>query len=253
MDALQLENIYKDFSGLKVLIDISLEVKKGERYAIIGPNGAGKSTLFNIITGHYKPSRGRILLMGHDVTGLPVHKIARMGLSRSFQVINNFPKMTVFENVRNVIVSKMNLRLSVASLLNRSRMIRQETEAVLERMNMHEIIDMAATELSYGWQRKLELAMALASDPAIVLVDEPTAGLDVHETSKFVELIKDLTKGKTLVVVEHDMDVVFNLADRITVLNYGMVLATGTPEEIKANESVQNAYLRRNSHAAGSE
>jgi len=251
MSALTLEHIYKDFSGLQVLTDISLEVEEGERHAIIGPNGAGKSTLFNLITGQYKPSQGTIRLMGRDITGRSVHKIARMGLSRSFQVINNFPKMTVFENVQNAIVSRCNKRFNIASFLDRSAKIHQHTEEILHSVGMMEAKDMTATELSYGWQRKLELALALALDPVIVMLDEPMAGLDVEETRGFMELIRSLTHGKTLVVVEHDMDVVFSLADRITVLSYGGILITGSPEEVRASEAVKNAYLGRNAGAAG--
>jgi branched-chain amino acid transport system ATP-binding protein len=253
MSALILEHVYKDFSGLEVLMDISMEVKKGERHAVIGPNGAGKSTLFNIITGRYKPSRGIIRLMGRDVTGFSVHRIARMGLSRSFQVINNFPKMTVFENVRNAVVSKVNLRFNVVSCLARSRKIQKETGQILKKLGMEQVMGVPAAELSYGWQRKLELALTLALDPDIVMLDEPTAGLDVEETKGFVQLVKTLTEGKTLVVVEHDMDVVFTLADRITVLNYGGLLITGSPEEVRSSEAVRNAYLGRDSSAAGSE
>ncbi len=253
MGVLTLEHIHKDFSGLQVLTDISLIIEKGERHAIIGPNGAGKSTLFNIITGRYKPSQGTIRLMGRDVTGRSVHKIARMGLSRSFQLINNFPKMTVYENIRNAIVSKVNRRFSVNSLLGRSQKIKGQTEEILHLVGMAEARDVPATELSYGWQRKLELALALALDPAVVMLDEPMAGLDVEETKGFMELVKTLTQGKTLVVVEHDMDVVFTLADRITVLSYGGLLITGSPKEVRASEAVKNAYLGRNAGAAGGE
>ena len=245
MAVLKLDRVYKDFSGLQVLTGVSMEIEAGERHAVIGPNGAGKSTLFNVITGYHKPSQGRIYFQARDITGRPAHRIARLGLSRSFQIINNFPKMTVFENVRNAVVSKLNRRFNWVSSLGRAEDIRQETDRVLETLDMLEVRDVPASDLSYGNQRQLELALALARDPRMIMLDEPTAGLDVEETRGFVELIKRVTEGMTLMVVEHDMDVVFNLADRITVLSYGQVLLSGDPEEIQASEDVKNAYLGR--------
>ena len=245
MVILKLEQIFKDFSGLEVLFGVSLEIIEGECHAIIGPNGAGKSTLFNIITGIYKPTRGRIFFLDKDITSWPAHKIARMGLSRSFQIINNFPRMTVFENVRNAIVSRFQRRFDWTSFLNRSKEITRESDHMVNLLGLTEVRNIPASELSYGMQRKLELALTLARDPVLILLDEPTAGLNAEETRIFVELIKQVTEGKTLVMVEHDMEVVFNLADRITVLNYGEVLATGTPNEIRENEGVKKAYLGR--------
>lgn len=245
MVILKLEDLFKDFSGLEVLFGVSLEIIEGECHAIIGPNGAGKSTLFNIITGIYKPTRGRIFFLDKDITSWPAHKIARMGLSRSFQIINNFPRMTVFENVRNAIVSRFQRRFDWTSFLNRSKEITRESDHMVNLLGLTEVRNIPASELSYGMQRKLELALTLARDPVLILLDEPTAGLNAEETRIFVELIKQVTEGKTLVMVEHDMEVVFNLADRITVLNYGEVLATGTPNEIRENEGVKKAYLGR--------
>jgi branched-chain amino acid transport system ATP-binding protein len=245
MAILKLEGLFKDFSGLQVLFGISLDVMEGERHAIIGPNGAGKSTLFNLITGFYRPSKGKILFSDKDITGWSVHKIARMGISRSFQIINIFPEMTIFENVRNAIVSKANRRFNWISLLNRSEEIQRESDRIIELIGMTDVRDFPVSELSYGRQRQLELALALARDPVLIMLDEPTAGLDTEETRTFVQLIKQVTEGKTLIVVEHDMEVVFNLADRITVINYGQVLATGSPDEIRANEEVKKAYLGR--------
>jgi branched-chain amino acid transport system ATP-binding protein len=245
MVILKLEQIFKDFSGLEVLFGVSLEIIEGECHAIIGPNGAGKSTLFNIITGIYKPTKGRIFFLDKDITSCPAHKIARMGLSRSFQIINTFPRMTVFENVRNAIVSRFQRRFDWTSFLNRSKEITRESDQMVNLLDMTDVRDIPASELSYGMQRKLELALTLGRDPVLILLDEPTAGLNAEETRIFVELIKQVTEGKTLVMVEHDMEVVFNLADRITVLNYGEVLATGTPNEIRENEGVKKAYLGR--------
>jgi branched-chain amino acid transport system ATP-binding protein len=245
MALLKLEELFKDFSGLQVLFGISLDVMEGERHAIIGPNGAGKSTLFNLITGFYKPSKGKIFFSDKDITGWSVHKIARMGISRSFQIINIFPEMTVFENVRNAIVSKANRRFNWISLLNRSEEIQRESDRIIELIGMTDVRDSPVSELSYGRQRQLELALTLARDPVLIMLDEPTAGLDTEETRSIVQLIKQVTERKTLLVVEHDMEVVFNLADRITVINYGQVLATGSPDEIRENEEVKKAYLGR--------
>jgi branched-chain amino acid transport system ATP-binding protein len=242
---LRLENIYKDFSGLEVLCGISLEIQRGERHAIIGPNGAGKSTVFNVITGLYKPSKGKIFFLDQDITGWPTHKIALLGLVRSFQITTIFPAMTVFENLRNAVVSKLNRRFNFTSLLSRSKEIRRECDRILEWLRLNHVRDVAACELSYGWQRRLEVSLTLALDPVLILLDEPTAGIDVKETLTFVEFMKEATEEKTLVLVEHDMDVVFNIADRITVLNNGMVLASGTLNEIRENEEVQKAYAGR--------
>jgi len=242
---LKIDNLFKDFSGLEVLSGISLEVFEGERHAIIGPNGAGKSTLFNLITGLYKPSRGRISFLDQDITGWPVHRIARLGISRSFQIINIFPMMTVYENVRNAVVSKFNCRFNWSKFLGRNREIREETDRIIDLLTLRDVQDTLASELSYGRQRHLELALTIARDPALVLLDEPTAGLNTEETKNVVQLIKQVTKGRALLIVEHDMEVVFSLADRITVLNAGTVLVTGTLSEIQGNEEVKKAYLGR--------
>ncbi len=245
MAILKLQDIHKDFSGLQVLLGISMEIQQGECHAIIGPNGAGKSTLFNIITGLYKPSRGQITFLDRDITRSSIHKIARMGLSRSFQIINIFPKMTVFENIRIAVLSRFNRRFNWTSFLHRDRRILEESDRILSLIGMTDVRDVPACEMSYGMQRQLELALTLARDPILILLDEPTAGLNAEETRGIVPLIRKVIQGKTLVIVEHDMEVVFNLADRITVLNYGQVLATGTPEEIRGSEEVKKAYLGR--------
>ena len=245
MAILRLENIYKDFSGLEVLCGISLEIQRGERHAIIGPNGAGKSTVFNVITGLYNPSRGKIFFLDQDITGWPIHKIALLGLVRSFQITTIFPTMTVFENLRNAVVSKFNRRFNFTSLLSRSKEIRRDCDRILEWLRLSHARDVPACELSDGWQRRLEVSLTLALDPVLILLDEPTAGIDVKETLTFVEFMKEATEGKTLVIVEHDMDVVFKIADRVTVLNNGKVLVTGSLNEIRENGEVQKAYAGR--------
>ncbi len=242
---LRIDNLFKDFSGLEVLSGINIEIAEAERHAIIGPNGAGKSTLFNLITGLYRPSRGKIHFFDKDITGWSVDRIARVGISRSFQIINIFPLMTVYENVRNAIVSKFNRRFNWVSFLNRHQEIAQESDRVMELLSLGDVRNALASELSYGRQRHLELALTIARDPSLILLDEPTAGLNTEETRNAVHLIRQVTEGRTLIMVEHDMEVVFNLADRITVLNSGELLATGSPKEIRDNEEVKKAYLGR--------
>jgi len=242
---LRLENLSKDFSGLIVLSEVNLEIFQGERHAIIGPNGAGKSTLFNIVTGLYTPSQGKIFFLDKNITGWPINRITQLGLSRSFQIINIFPRMTVFENIRNAIISRFHRRFNWFTFLNRDTEIKRESDRVIDLLNLGDVKNVPASELSYGGQRKLELALTLALDPVLIMLDEPTAGLNTDETRNAIQLIRKLTEGKTLVIVEHDMEVVFNLADRITVINYGKVLATGTPDEIRENQEVKKAYLQR--------
>jgi branched-chain amino acid transport system ATP-binding protein len=249
MSLLEVKDLHKDFSGLKVLTGINLSIEEGERHSIIGPNGAGKSTLFNIITGKYRPSLGRMFFDGEDITGLSPYKISRRGLARSFQIINIFPVMNVYQNVRNAILSKEKIRLNTFLRLEKMDRIDQETINVLESLGLIGIKDVLAGELSYGQQRALEIGIALATDPKLILLDEPTAGMTKEETKETVALIQNVTKGKTLVVIEHDMDVVFSIAHRITVLYYGEILASGTPDEIRNSEKVKEAYLGKKADA----
>jgi branched-chain amino acid transport system ATP-binding protein len=240
---LRIDNLFKGFSGLQVLAGVTMEVCEGERHMVIGPNGAGKTTLFNVITGMYRPTSGKIHFLEENITGYPAYRIARLGLCRSFQVINVFPKMTVYENVRNGIVSKANKRFRCVGLLHRDKDIARQTEGTMELFALKDVRDVLASELSYGRQRHLELALTMTRDPVLIMLDEPTAGLNSEESRSAVQLIRQITEGKTLLMVEHDMDVVFNLADRITVLANGTVLAVGAPGEIRRNEEVKRAYL----------
>lgn len=243
MDILETKGIYHDFSGLQVLFDINLKVKEGERHAIIGPNGAGKTTLFNLITGTFRPRRGQVFFKSKDITGMPPHKLARLGIGRSFQLTSTFDRLTTFQNIRLAILSKRGCRFQFFRRVDKMEEITKETEEVLKRINLNGERDLPAGALSYGKHRSLEISLALAADPDLIMLDEPTAGMSRDETHNAVELIRRLTEGKTLVIIEHDMDVVFSLADRITVLNYGQILATGTPAEIKENQAVKDAYL----------
>lgn len=243
MNILETKGLYKDFSGLKILFDVNLEVKEGERHAVIGPNGAGKTTLFNVITGTYIPSKGNVFFKGMDISGFPPHKLNRLGMGRSFQITSTFSKLTAFQNIRLAVLSKRGIRFNLFRMVNGMKDITAETEEILRSINLLYERDTPASELSYGRHRALEISLALATDPELVLLDEFAAGMSRDETHEAVELIKKLTVGKTVVIIEHDMDVVFNLADRITVLHYGRILATGTPDEIRQNQQVKDAYL----------
>ncbi len=251
MKVLTLENVHKDFSGLKVLKGVNLEVEPGEKHAIIGPNGAGKSTLFNLITGKYRASKGRIVFKGEEITGLASYEIVRKGIARSFQIINIFPGMTVFENIRNAVISKLGMRFRMTSLLRGNQRVIQETEKIMELLGLNDRRNVQISALSYGEQREMEIALSLALDPQLILLDEPTAGLNKMETARLIELLRQITQNKTVVIVEHDMSVVFGLADRISVLHYGKVLASGTQQEIRSNEEVKKAYLGMKDYAAG--
>jgi branched-chain amino acid transport system ATP-binding protein len=243
MNILETKGLYHDFGGLEVLFNVNLQVEEGERLALIGPNGAGKTTLFNVITGNYHPSRGQVFFKGKEVTRAKPHQLARVGLGRSFQITSTFTRLTAFQNIRQAVLSKRGIRFQMFRFLDRMQDITRETEEVLKRINLDGERDVPAGMLSYGKHRSLEISLALATDPDLVMLDEPTAGMSRDETHNAVELIRRLTEGKTVVIIEHDMDVVFSLADRITVLHYGEILATGPPAEIRENQAVKDAYL----------
>jgi branched-chain amino acid transport system ATP-binding protein len=243
MKLLETRDLRHDFDGLQVLLGVNLEIEKGERHALIGPNGAGKTTLFNLITGTYRPRGGHIFFNGQDVTGLPPHQLARRGIGRSFQITSTFGRLSTFQNIRLAILSKRGVRFDLFHRVDRMDEITRETDAVLDRINLTAERDRAANALSYGKHRALEISLALAGDPQLVLLDEFTAGMSRDETHYAVDLVRRLTEGKTVLVIEHDMDVVFSLADRISVLHRGGILATGTPAEIRQNAAVQEAYL----------
>ena len=243
MNILETKGLYHDFSGLEVLFNIDLEIKERERHAIIGPNGAGKTTLFNVITGTYRPSSGKVFFKGKEITGSMPHRTVRLGMGRSFQITSTFSRLTTFQNIRMGILSKRGIRFNMFRKVDRMQDITKETEEVLNRINLAGERDIPASALSYGKHRSLEISMALATDPELVMLDEPTAGMSKDETHHAVELIRRLTEGKTMVIIEHDMDVVFSLADRITVLHLGEILAVGPPDEISQNQEVKDAYL----------
>ncbi len=241
--ALALEGLRKSFGKTEIIRGIDLSIGMGERHAIIGPNGAGKSTLFNLITGRFPLSGGRVSLHGADLAGKAPFQINRMGLSRSFQITNIFPKMSVFENVRCSLLWSRGYRYSFWNLVARSTELTEAAEAVLEQINLTQRRDLPAGVLSYAEQRALEIGITMAGGADVIMLDEPTAGMSHSETDYIVDLVRTLTTGKTLIMVEHDMGVVFGLADRISVLVYGQIIATGAPEEVRANPRVQEAYL----------
>jgi len=241
--ALSLNEVKKNFGLTPILRGVNLEVRKGERHAIIGPNGAGKSTMFHTISGRLPLSSGTVVLNGETISGLAPYKIVRRGLSRNFQVTNLFAAQTVIDNLRCAVLSLDRRSLSFWSPVERRSAARQRAEEVLCEIGLEARRDTAVNVLSYAEQRALEIGVAVAGGADTILLDEPTAGMSNHETDRAIALIERVTAGKTLVMVEHDMSVVFQLADRISVLVYGQIIATDTPERIRANPAVQEAYL----------
>jgi branched-chain amino acid transport system ATP-binding protein len=241
--ALSLRGVNKSFGNMQIIRGVNLDIRKGERHAIIGPNGAGKTTLFNLMSGRFRLSSGEILLNGERVDGLPPHRINRKGLSRSFQITSIFHRLSVFENLRCALLWSMGYRYSFWTPLWRQRELNEKTARMLEELNLTSRSDTPAGLLSYADQRALEIGMTIAGGASVILLDEPTAGMSNTETDNAVELIRRVSKDKTLVMVEHDMKVVFNLADVITVLVYGQVIASGPPAAVRANPAVQEAYL----------
>jgi len=240
---LSIKDLRKNFSNIEVTRGLDLDVEEGERHAIIGPNGAGKSTLFQLITGRLSVTDGSIRLRGREIANKQPFEIARMGLGRSFQVTNIFPRMTVYENIQVSVLWVAGARLSVTRLISQFRDVRERTEEILERIGLVRKRDVLAGLLSYADQRALEIGITLGPNPDVILLDEPTAGMSNTETRRAVELIRHVSEGKTLIIVEHDMSVVFDLADRISVLVYGQIIATDTPDGIRKNKTVQEAYL----------
>jgi len=241
--ALELAGVRKRFGKTSIINGVDLSIAAGERHAIIGPNGAGKSTLFNLMSGRFPVSEGTIRLNGEDITGLAPNQINRRGLSRSFQVTNIFQRLSVFENIRCAVLWHLGYRYSFWHRLGGLKDANRRAEEVMEKIGLARRRDTPAGTLSYAEQRALEIGITIAGDAGVILLDEPTAGMSRTETASAIALIRQVTEGRTLVMVEHDMGVVFGLAHRISVLVYGEVIATGAPEEIRANPKVQEAYL----------
>ena len=243
-------SILETIGRTPIINGVDLAVAQGERHAIIGPNGAGKSTLFNLISGRFPVSSGRILLHNEDITDCEPQDINRRGLARSFQVTNIFARMSVFENIRCGVLWSLGYRYSFWHRVAKARDASERTESILEQINLVKRRDTPAGVLSYAEQRALEIGITIAGGADVILLDEPTAGMSRSESDHAVELISRVTEGKSLVMVEHDMGVVFGLADRISVVVYGEVIATDTPANIRNNRAVQEAYLGRSAATA---
>ena len=241
--ALELRDLRKSFGRTEIIRGANLAVKAGERVAIIGPNGAGKSTLFNLISGRFEPTSGDILLNGQRINGKKPFEINRAGLSRSFQITNIFPKLSVFENLRCGVLWSLGYKYSFWKFLADLEDANDRAEELMDQIHLHKKRDILAMNLTYAEQRALEIGITIAGGANVILLDEPTAGMSKSETRRFIELIREVTVGKTLLTVEHDMGVVFGLADRIAVVVYGEVIAFDTPEAVRANPRVQEAYL----------
>ena len=240
---LKTQNLHKTFDGFKAVTAIDFEITEGKRHAIIGPNGAGKTTFFNLITGHLQPSQGEVFYKGDLITGLPPHRIVKLGLARSFQRINIYPRMTVFQNVQVALIAQHDRQLHFFTPAH--NLYNNETNELLTLVDLLKEGNGVAGELAYGKQKQLELAISLAADPELLLLDEPTAGMSPSETGDSIKLINDIARrhSLTLLFTEHDMNVVFGIADQITVLHHGEILASGTPEDVRANNEVRRVYL----------
>jgi len=246
--ALELKDVRKSFGKTEIIRGASLAVNAGERVAVIGPNGAGKSTLFNLVSGRFAPTSGEVLLNGQRIDGKRPFEINRLGLSRSFQITNIFPKLSVFENLRCGVLWSLGYRYTFLKFLADLDDANERAEELLEMIKLDKKRDVLATNLTYAEQRALEIGITIAGGAGVILLDEPTAGMSKSETRRFIELIKEVTVGKTLLTVEHDMGVVFGLADKIAVVVYGEVIAFDRPDAVRSNQRVQEAYL--GSHVA---
>lgn len=243
MSLLQLEGVCKKFGQTEIIRDVNLIIHQGEKHAIIGPNGAGKSTLFHLISGRYAVSSGSIHFKNEPIHNRKPYEITRLGLARSFQVTNIFPLLSVFENIRCALLWPMGYKYSFWHFLDRQKALNEKTESVLEEIGLHDRRNLSAGELAYAEQRALELGIAIACGAEMILLDEPVAGMSHSEARNAVALIRRITQGKTLIMVEHDMNIVFDIADRISVLVYGEIIASDVPEKIRGNPKVQEAYL----------
>jgi branched-chain amino acid transport system ATP-binding protein len=242
---IETRDLSRHFGGLKAVEGVSLQVEEGSLHSIIGPNGAGKTTLFNLISGTIKPSRGRVFLRGQDITGRPLYRMAHLGLGRSFQITNVFPNLTVFENARLSAQALGSDSLKIWSRADGYRRYNEKAMNALQQVGLADRAGVLASVLPHGDKRKLELAILLAADPQVLLLDEPTAGMATEQVPLLLDIISSVRQstGKTVLLVEHNMRVVMNVSDRITVMHHGSVLAEGTPGEIRASTAVQQAYL----------
>ena len=250
MPVLETHGLIKDFGGFLAINGVDFALEDGEKHAIIGPNGAGKTTFFNLITGHLLPSQGSVTFNDRNITGMPPHRIVRLGLARSFQRINIFPRMTVYKNIQTALIARNNRHFSMFTPAITQN--REETRELLELVGLEGEADEIAGELSYGKQKQLELSISLAENPSILLLDEPTAGMSPQETREAIALVDQIAQERalTLLFTEHDMSVVFGIADRISVLHHGEMIASGLPEEVRRNPEVRRVYLGEADDAA---
>lgn len=247
---LSVTGLTKSFAGFTAVNGVDLVLAEGEHHAVIGPNGAGKTTLFNLLTGHLKPDRGEIRLRGQLITALKPHRIVGKGVSRSFQLVNIYPKLTVLENLQAALIAHHGKQYRIFTPAE--RLYREEAMEALEAVGLQDEATKLAGTLAYGRQKQLELALALASNPDVLLLDEPTAGMSPHETRQTIDLIGRIAndRGLSLLFTEHDMDVVFSIAHKISVLHHGRVIATGKPDDVRAHDEVRRVYLGGGAHGA---
>ncbi len=236
-------NLSKSFGALQAVTNVSLSVEKGMIHSVIGPNGAGKTTLFNLLTGFLVPTSGRITFQGRDITHLPAHKISRLGMSRSFQITSIFPDLSVKENVRIAIQSRTNMSYRFLKTLGQKDELEQRSREVLAKIGLQDKENRTARNLSHGETRILDIGIGLSTDPQLLLLDEPASGLVGDEIARVTSLIKEVSRYVTVVLVEHNIDVVLSISDRISVLYYGEVIAEGSPQEVRCNPNVQEVYL----------
>ncbi len=240
---LELKNVKKSFGPTSIIKGVNLKIRKGEIHSLIGPNGAGKSTLYNLISGVYQVSSGNIIFNNKNIENLPSHEIFRLGLSRSFQITNIFPKLSVFENIRCGLLWNSNYKYSCTKILDYEKKINENTQEILDKISLDKFAKEAAGLLSYADQRALEIGITIAGGAETILLDEPTAGMSKSETERATKLIKNISKERTIVIVEHDMGVVFDLSDTISVLVYGEIICSDKPINVKNNKKVKEAYL----------
>ena len=240
---LELKNVKKDFGSTNIIRGVNLKVKKGEIHSLIGPNGAGKSTLYNLISGVYKITSGNIIFNNQNIENLPSHEIYRLGLSRSFQITNIFPKLSVFENIRCGLLWNLKYKYSVTKILDNDSYINDRTNEILKKISLIDFAKESAGLLSYADQRALEIGITLAGGAETILLDEPTAGMSKSETERATSLIRNISTDRTIVIVEHDMGVVFDLSDTISVLVYGEIICSDKPVNVRNNKKVKEAYL----------
>jgi branched-chain amino acid transport system ATP-binding protein len=249
VEALRVKNLSKNFGNLQALSDVSFFVESGERRAIIGPNGAGKTTLFNLIAGAYRPSAGQVYLFGHEITDVPQHRRTHLGLARTYQINSLFLRLSIMDNILMAVQSRENLRFQMFRPVTAYGKLFARARELLESVNLRHKEDTLVQDISYGEQRQLEIILALACEPKILLMDEPTAGLSQAEAESVIKMILAFPRDMTTIIVSHDMDAVFGVADRISVLCYGKLIASGTPAEVRADPKVQSIYLGNESCA----